>query len=261
MHTPTLAVALTGISLALANPAADAAPQPIITPGALAARQFVATASHTGALSQSIACQRSLLSLVDTVPTPPARVVSWLATAVTVPALDDPSALTDDSLTTLCDATRTITPPASLTAAYSSYTHSMSEWASSNARAANSVASSCGGLESALIKIQIATDSESCTSAVQDLLEVARAQLLSSSSPSSSVGTVTQTGSVSSEETSTAAATGTETSGGSGESSTDGAEATSSSSTAGAAVGPKETGLVAAVAAAAVGIAGVVAAL
>jgi hypothetical protein len=265
MHTPTLVAALTGISLALANPAPAAAPQPIITPGAVLARagggggaidarQFVGSASDSGGISKSLSCS-SLLSLVEGVPTAPAPVVEWMATAITVPALDDPRALTDDSLTSLCDATKTITPPASLTAAYSRYTQSVSAWASSAAPAAESVASSCGGLVSGLIMVQIATDSKECTSAVQELLQVARGELSSSTSGTAdgtTVETVTQTVSSSgstqeTSETSTASTTGTESSG-----------ATSSTSTAGAAVGPRETGFLAAVA---VGIAGAVAAL
>ncbi|KAK4234948.1 hypothetical protein C8A03DRAFT_18240 [Achaetomium macrosporum] len=258
MHAPALIAAMTGVSLAVANPAP---PQPIITAGpivphypagprgVLATRQIVATESRTGDISQRIACQRSYLSLADSAPTPPARVVSWLLTAAPFPAITDTDQLTDDSLTTLCDAIKTITPPASLTDAYLSYTESVSDWASSVAPAASSVASLCGGLESAMIMLDIATDSESCTSAVQDLLEVVRAEI---SSTSTAAGTETETG--------------TETSGGGGESSTSAGSGaavtiTSSSSTAGAAVGPRETGCVAAAAVVVVGIAAAVAAL
>lgn len=282
MHTPTLLTALTGATLALANPAAAPA-EPQITPGpgalalpapGLAPRQFSITGGG-GSRSKAASCTAELYSLALDAPTPTGRVVSWLTSVASSFAITATEQV-DDSLTTLCAASASLTPPASLSSAYESYTSKFNSWASEVADEAHSIASDCGGRVSAMVEMIIVTDEESCTKAVLGMVDVLQGEQETTTATTTTrtrTGSATRTRTSSEDETGTglsfatssAEATSSTTdaaqsTGGSAGQSTSGAASSTSSSTGGAAA-PRETGFVAAAAAVVVGVAGVVAAL
>ncbi|KAH6847615.1 hypothetical protein B0I37DRAFT_148285 [Chaetomium sp. MPI-CAGE-AT-0009] len=292
MHTTsTFLTALTSASLALASPApapephpALVTPAPMLHPAAarLGVRQF--RQSTDSELSKSIECGREYLSLADTIPRETnTDLAKWLLTAAS-PAAEIISATSiDDSLTSLCDPslTATLTPPASLSSAWSTYLEHASSWVTSVAPAASSLAQSCGGEISAAIQFLLVSDSETCTKAVLGLVDV-----LDGDSDATTTGdsgaSPTRTTSAGESETSSAGGDGDDEddnndgndnsgsgNGGSGQGNDDsddgseqtgpaGAAETSSTSTAGV---PRETGMMGVAAAAAVAVAGVVAAL
>jgi hypothetical protein len=286
MHTTTtLLTALTSATLALANPApaphpALVTPAPAIHPAAaqLAARQFRTSDSD---LSKSVECASLYGSLAQGMPRETNRDLGrWLLTAAGSLADLATATAIDESFTTLCDAsvTATLTPPASLSSAYSTYLDNASSWVTSIAPAASSIAESCGGQISAFIDVLVISDSESCTKAVLGLVDVYNGDDVTTTGSGSA--TVSPTGSrttAAPEESETGSAGGDDgdddnndggDDSGSGNGDSDdndsdetgpaGAAETSSTSTGGV---PRETGFVGVAAAAAVAVVGVVAAL
>ncbi|KAK4124091.1 hypothetical protein N657DRAFT_644284 [Parathielavia appendiculata] len=284
MHTTALAVA----TLALANPF-PAPAQPLITPGAgllavpapgLAPRQQF---SLTGSRAKSVSCMSEYLSLAQDAPTPTDGDLFTLLRSIGESFAVTATAGIDDSLTTLCAASASITPPASLSSAYDSYTSEVHSWASSVADEARSIASECGGEVSAMMQFLIVTNAESCTRAVQVLVDVyedmlssgtrtgtaaksttrTRVSTSATASGDEAVSTSTSGTAGDDEETETGARSATappQSTGGGGGENTNAVTTTTSSSIGGAAA-PRETGFVAAAAAVVLGVAGVVAAL
>jgi hypothetical protein len=285
MHTTTLLTALTGATLALANPAAAPA-EPQITPGpgalalpapGLAPRQFSITGGGSSR-SKAASCSAELYSLALDAPTPTGRIVTWLTSVASSYAITASEQI-DDSLTTICAASASLTPPASLSSAYQSYTSKFNSWASEVADEAHSIASDCGGKVSAMVELMIVTDEESCTKAVLGIVDVlegaegttteatktrtrtgsaTRTRTSSGSEAGTGLSSVTSSGDAT--ETTSSATDAAQSTGGSEGQSTGGAASSTRSSTGGAAA-PRETGFAAAAAAVVVGVAGVVAAL
>jgi hypothetical protein len=268
MHTTTTLLALTGATLALANPAPAplVTPAPALYPGAarLAARQFgdpVFSGLNTADLSKSIECGREYASLASEVPAETnTDLASWLLTEAAQNVVTAAETF-DNSLTTLCDpsVTGTLTPPASLSSAWSTYQSKVTSWVSSAAPAAHSIASSCGGEISAAAELLVMSDSESCTKAVLGMVAAFNGE-----------EGVTTSGTATTSQTTGAGPSETGNTGGGGDSQNGdgdsgetgpadaGATETTSTSTGGV---PRETGMMGAVAAAAIAVAGVVAAL
>ncbi|KAK4098497.1 hypothetical protein N658DRAFT_499349 [Parathielavia hyrcaniae] len=268
MHTTALIAALAGATLTLANPA-PALAQPMITPAAAAAGMGPILAPRqqfapTGDLGKLSSCVSDYRSLTQDVPTPTPRALSSvlvdIAESIVITATS--SRGIDDSLTSLCAASESITPPASLSSAYESYTSAYNSWASSVEDEARSVASECGGQVSVLVEFALITDAQSCTSAVQDLVDwyeemVSSATASGEETESSSTSAATETATETDTETETMTTTvASQTTG----ENTDAATTTTSTSTGGAAAA-RETGLVGAAAAVVLGVAGLVAAL
>ncbi|KAK4118658.1 hypothetical protein N657DRAFT_675401 [Parathielavia appendiculata] len=259
MYIEALITTLAGATFALAN-LTPAPAQPLITPAAVLPVPAPGLAPR-----QQFSIDR---------PSPTGDLFSMMRSIGEALYLS-PTGRVDDSLTTLCVASASITPPASLSSAYERYTSEYYSWASEVADVAHSIASECGETVSALVEFLIVTDAESCTKAVQRLVDVyedmvssATTRMKASTSATASSdgaeassisGTVDE-----SEQTETGLARTTiaaSQSTGAGEGrGTNAAATTTSSSTGGAAV-PRETRLVATAAAVALGVAGVVAAL
>ncbi|KAH6615829.1 hypothetical protein B0J18DRAFT_438318 [Chaetomium sp. MPI-SDFR-AT-0129] len=281
MHTTALLTALAGVSLTLANPAPHPAaitPAPILHP---AAPRFVQPRNPgwlddgdddndndtsddnnsyiPATVSKVIECATKYASLADTAPRETnIDLARWyLSDAITFNPTSHQHL--DDSLTSLCDPSRTATrvPPASLSSAWSTHQSKASAWISSIAPAAHSLASSCGGEYSAAAEALVVSDGESCTKAVLGYVAVFNGDDdVSTTGGSTGVtrsgsGTATETGGGAS-ETGGAGGAGTGSAGGNG------ASETTRTSTGGV---PRETGFVGAAAAAVVAVVGVVAAL
>lgn len=300
MHTTTTTTfltALTSATLALANPAPAPAPAahpalvtpaPALHPAAarLAARQFRTSDSD---MSKSIACGSAYLSLADSAPRETnTDLAKWVLTAVSPAAAELVTATAlDDSFTSLCDPslTATLTPPASLSRAWSTYLENASSWITSAAPAASSLAQSCGGEIGAVIELLVVSDSESCTKAVLDLVAAANGEDVTTTGGGTATVSPTRSRTTAAPEESETGSTGGDDgddnnddggddsgngnggsdggNGGSDDNGSDetgpaGAAETSSTSTGGV---PRETGFVGVAAAAAVAVVGVVAAL
>ncbi|KAH6623290.1 hypothetical protein F5144DRAFT_357377 [Chaetomium tenue] len=292
MHTTTtLLTALTSATLALANPApvAEAHPAlvtaaPALHPAAarLAARQFRTTDSE---ISKSIACGSAYLSLAGDAPRETnAALARWVLSAASPAAELITATALDESFTSLCDPslTATLTPPASLSSAWSTYLEKASSWVTSAAPEASSLAQSCGGEIGAVIGFLVVSDAESCTKAVLDLVAAANGEDVTSASGSETVSPTRSRTTAAPEVSETGSAGGDDDNGdggddgagngngggedggdggsGNGSNETGGAGAAESSSTSTGGV-PRETGFVGIAAAAAVAVVGVVAAL
>ncbi|KAL2139927.1 hypothetical protein VTI28DRAFT_4472 [Corynascus sepedonium] len=242
--TSSIITILMGATLALANPA----PAPVITaapenlgPRAhLGARQF--SLSDGGDIQDTFPCQTKFLSLISAVPTPPTTIASWYSSVAPSFVIPDSDSL-DHSLTTICSEFFSITPPASLSSAHSSFRSEISFWASDIKSEVRSLASSCAAQPkiSAFIEALIVTDEESCTKSLVALVDAYDQK-------TTTTGTETET--TPTTEPTTGRTDGSE----------DGPEPTTTGSTGGVAAA-RETGIAAAAAAVAVGVAGVVAAL
>ncbi|KAK4243664.1 hypothetical protein C7999DRAFT_18007 [Corynascus novoguineensis] len=247
MHSMTSSIItiLMGATVALANPA----PAPVITaapenlgPGAhLAARQF--SLSDGGDIQDTFPCQTKLLSLISAVPTLPTTIASWYSSVAPPFVVVQDSDNLDHSLTSICSEVFSITPPASLSSAYSSFMSESASWASDIKSEVRSLASSCAAQPeiSAVMEVLIVTDEESCTKSVVALLDAYN---------ENTTTTKTETETTPTTEPTTERTDGSE----------DSPEPTTTESTGGVAAA-RETGLAAAAAAVAVGVAGVVAAL
>ncbi|AEO59764.1 hypothetical protein MYCTH_2308284 [Thermothelomyces thermophilus ATCC 42464] len=142
----------------------------------------------TGDVAKSSTCWQLYNSFAQSVgqPQPPetnTALASWLASSVLhvggVLAGNDrdgdlltATELIQSSLTTECDPslTATVTPPASLSSAWSTWKEHSSAWIAQAVPAAHSIADRCGGVVGAQVQMLIVTDSESCTKAVLDLV-------------------------------------------------------------------------------------------
>ncbi|EAQ83489.1 predicted protein [Chaetomium globosum CBS 148.51] len=289
MHTTTtLLAALTSATLALANPAPAAEAHPALVTAApalhpaaarLAARQFRTTDSE---ISKSIACGSAYLSLAGDAPRETnAALARWVLSAASPAAEIVTATALDESLTSLCDPslTATLTPPASLSSAWSTYLEKASSWMTSAAPEASSLAQSCGGEIGAVIGFLVVSDAESCTKAVLDLVAAANGEDVTSASDSETVSPTRSRTTAAPEASETGSAGGDDDNGDGGDDGADngngggedggsdngsdetggaGAAETSSTSTGGV---PRETGFVGVAAAAAVAVVGVVAAL
>ncbi|KAK4040090.1 hypothetical protein C8A01DRAFT_35870 [Parachaetomium inaequale] len=273
MHTTTTLLALTGATLALANPAPAplVTPAPVLHPAAarLATRQFdgdpVFSDLNPAELSKSLECARQYASLAHEAPRESNHALaSWLVTVVAQNAVTAAETIAD-SLTTLCDpsVTATLTPPASLSSAWSTYQSKSTSWISSAASEAHSIASSCGGEISAVAELLVISDSESCTKAVLGIVAALNGDEGVTTSGTVTTGSASQTtGAAGESETGSAGGDGDsqDGDGDSGETSAAGAGATETTSTSTGGV-PRETGMMGVAAAAAIAVAGVVAAL
>ncbi|KAK3292940.1 uncharacterized protein B0H64DRAFT_403137 [Chaetomium fimeti] len=288
MHTTTtLLTALTSASLALAGPAPAPHP-PLVTPAPmvqavaarLGVRQFRPSSAEAD-FSKSTECLREYTSLAESAPreTSNRELARWMVSAAS-PIADAVTATEiDDSLTSVCDASVTaITPPASLSSAYSTYRESADSWLTSVAPSASSVAQSCGGQIGSLIQLLVITDGESCTKAVLGMVDAINGDDGATTTTGGDSASATQTTAPEETETNSAGGDGDDDAddnndgdddSGNGNGDSDdgnddaddgsaGAAETTSTSTAGV---PRETGMMGVAAAAAVAVAGVVAAL
>ncbi|KAK4141310.1 uncharacterized protein C8A04DRAFT_39155 [Dichotomopilus funicola] len=290
MHTTALLTALAGVTLSLANPAPHPAaitPAPILHP---AAPRFIHPRNPSwlddndndnddddgdndndnsddnnsyipATVSKVIECATKYASLADTAPRETnIDLARWyLSDAITLNPTSHQHL--DDSLTTLCDPSRTATrvPPASLSSAWSTHQSKASAWISSIAPAAHSLASSCGGEYSAAAEALVVSDGESCTKAVLGYVAVFNGDDDDGVSTTGGSTGVTRSGSGTATETGGGASeTGGSGSAGTGSDGGNGASETTRTSTGGV---PRETGFVGAAAAAVVAVVGVVAAL
>ncbi|KAK4247531.1 hypothetical protein C7999DRAFT_14466 [Corynascus novoguineensis] len=207
---------------------------------------------------------------------------SWLASSILhvgvgiddVDGLLTATELLHSSLTSACDprVTATVTPPASINSAWSTWKARSSSWVKKAAPTAHNIASRCPGAVSAQIELAVATDAASCSSAVLALVNEVNGI---GSTPTSSSGDPSQTsgaggddgegrddgnGTDDGNENGENDANGGGRGGGGGSTGTRaaGSEPTTSLPNAGV---PKETGVASFAAAAAVAVAGIVAAL
>lgn len=271
MRSSTLLPAFAGLSLTLANLAPNDA---IIAPIARAATSTAAWKPPPGSVVVSHvdpACVEKYKSLIHAYPTAPSAVAEWGSSAYeTITTLAAPTAV-PAQLTTLChlrwDPASTLTPPPALASASSSWRVEQESWRDSIAPEARSIATSCGGDFSVMLETILATDLGSCTRGVDKVVAngmivgltvTTTARTATAAATAATGATSSAVRSLESAASSGAGAAGE--SGGSGSGSGSPTAASSSSSTGGA-IGPRETGYVAAVAVAAVAAAGVMAAL
>lgn len=275
MHTTSsLLATLAGAALVLASPAPGSVRPAVLEDpigpfpgGRVFARQNVVTTSSSGPsptttddgalidlddlTPEEIACMTDYIDISLTAPTPAPELLEWMATGVTagltITGTDDINA----EMTSLCEeAAQAVTPPASLSSAWSSYESAGSSWMEAHASSVKSIQSACPGEISAVAGLLVMSDAAACTSVVMGLVEVIH-------------GTATTTADVPG-NTSGAGNGGNGGNGNGGENSNDQDgdnnedEVTTTQSTAGV-PGARETGLVAAVAAVAIGVAGAVA--
>jgi hypothetical protein len=163
-------------------------------------------------------------------PTPAPELAEWLNSQEPLFAITDPAEI-QSTLTSACESLNiVVTPPASLVSAQSSFVAAGSSWRDEKSAELISLQSQCPGDISAQVGLHLMTDDASCTSAILGLVEAA-------GNPVPTAGAGDNAGSDDDANTPTA-----------------------SESSAGVAAA-RETGLVAAVAAVAVGVAGAVAVL
>ncbi|KAL2151153.1 hypothetical protein VTH82DRAFT_6251 [Thermothelomyces myriococcoides] len=176
---------------------------------------------RTGDWPKSSTCWQLYNSLVLTVnqPQPPetnTALASWLASSALhvggVLAWNDyyndhdnlldwvtaSDHLIQSSLTTQCDPsiTATVTPPPSLSSAWSTWKEHSTSWIEKCLPAARSVIDRCGGVVAAQVEMLLITDADSCTKAVLDLVHavhgdgsVATTATTGTSEPTSTTGT------------------------------------------------------------------------
>ncbi|KAL2132733.1 hypothetical protein VTI74DRAFT_3443 [Chaetomium olivicolor] len=182
MHTTTLLAALmslTGLTVALTNPAPVPFPEitPAPPPNLFAARPGANLARRDGipGLTVSItdpkilSCSRAIQSLEDSMPTMTGPVRTWINNAMPVV---DIRTLNDRVVTSVCDVQATLTPPASLASAFSEYDRASSSWVSAKVSEIRSLQGQCGSAYSAALGLVVVTDGESCTSAMQGVVDV-----------------------------------------------------------------------------------------
>jgi hypothetical protein len=274
MHTTTsLLTALAGATLVLASPAPAA---PAITAGPflghrMVARQAPTTTSTSGLgdgegddggplivvddlTPKELECFDDYMSIVGSHPTPAAELAEWLVTAAPAVAISDVGGITP-SLTSMCDEVfASVTPPASIAKAFSKYESENSSWMRAQATNVASVQSACPGKISAIAGLMIMSDEAACTTAIMGLVQAVNGEATTTvDGPQVTGGAGNGNGNGDDGETD-------EDKEGEGEG--EGADdntVTTTQSTAGVPAA-RETGLMAAVAAVAVGVAGVVAA-
>lgn len=246
MHTSRfLPALLAALPLVAANPAPF---RPMITPAPLPPHVRSAVSRHAVNARQDDQqslneCEESLFSLDEEMPTETGEVAEWLSTARPLNIVEEAD------MTQYCSYLETpLTPPASLSSAYSELLEQQASWRSSVAPLASSLASVCEGTVSVWYELIVATDEETCTELVSELVELAAEATTTSDeggAPNTSTPTATTTG-----------APPPPTDGASDDNNPP--ETTTSE---GAAAGPRETGFVAVAAVAAVAVAGAVAGL
>ena len=226
----SLLTALAGSTLVLANPA-PAAPRPLVTPRPLPGGHIVARqAASTGGSDQELTCIRAFNSIQASMPTPAPELAEWLNSQEPLFVITDPAEI-QSTFTSVCESLNTVvTPPASLVSAQSSFVAAGSSWRDEKSAELMSLQSQCPGDISAQLGLHLMTDDASCTSAILGLVEAA-------GNPVPTAGAGDNAGSDDDANT-----------------------PTTTESSAGVAAA-RETGLVAAVAAVAVGVAGAIAAL
>jgi hypothetical protein len=269
MHTTTsLLTALAGATLVLASPAPAA---PAITAGPFLGHRMVARQAPTttsglgdgegdgGALididdltPKELQCFGDYMSIMGSHPTPASEVAAWLETAAPAVAFSDVGGISP-SLTSMCDEVfASVTPPASIAKAFSKYESENSSWMRAQATNVASVQSACPGKISAIAGLMIMSDEAACTTAIMGLVQAVGGEATTTvDGPQVTGGAGSGNGNGDGGETD-------EDKEGEGEGADDNT-VTTTQSTAGVPAA-RETGLMAAVAAVAVGVAGVVAA-
>ncbi|KXX81279.1 hypothetical protein MMYC01_201947 [Madurella mycetomatis] len=239
MHTSQLLALLVALPLAVANPAPF---RPIITPRPLPPHANNAAVRHINVRQEDQLspeeCEESYISLADTFPTETGELAEWFSTA------QPPVEFTEPSFD-ICTTTA-ISPPASLSSAYSVLSEQQVSWFSSIAPVATSMAGVCDGEISIFYEFLAVSDEESCTEVVSNWLELMAEATTTTDGTGAPNTSITATNTNSSPPPTDDA-------------SEDNSPPETSSSTGGVA-GPRETGFVAAAAAAAA-VAGAVAAL
>jgi hypothetical protein len=289
MHTTTasLLTVLAAATLVLASPApGPAPPAPLITahpvgpfPRGLFARQdaiptTTSPSDESGDDAMTASCYDEYYNMALSMPTPNSQLGEWLSTAMSSITLDDPAVLS--STDQICNpASNTLTPPASLSSAWSRFQSASSSWIEAHASDVSSLQSACPGEISAFAGLFMMSDAAACTRAVVGVAEVLAPQTTAETdSPRATGAAGNGNGNGAGDGDGEAGKAGNDNAGeGEGDSEGQGAGAgagngnadgdntpTPTESTAGVAAA-RETGLVAAVAAVAVGIAGVVAIL
>jgi hypothetical protein len=271
MHTTTsLLAALAGATIVLAGPA-PAPPRPLITarpvrpfPGQhLAARQDFTDGGPDASWTSFF---HDYEIIIDSAPTPATEVAEWLRTAAPLVSVNVDDLPNMHTFTTVCDETAAPTPPASLSSAWASFTSAADSWYDGQSSAVASLQSACTGDISIVAAMRFATDGPECTSAV--LAYVSWVHSTMGFTPTEATATATTTTSLVDAPEPTGATGGDkgetaddktgEDEEGEGEGAGEDNSPSTTQSTAGVAAA-RETGLVAAVAAVALGVAGVVA--
>ncbi|KAK3689250.1 hypothetical protein B0T22DRAFT_169242 [Podospora appendiculata] len=120
--------------------------------------------------AKSTSCASAVLGLITDLPLPSGDLLTFAMTQTqaTSSVTVDPSHL---DAKVLCSTTGTLSAPASLTKAYSSYLSEVSAYISSVAPSAHAIASSCGGALGAAAELLVATDSAQCSAAINSLAQ------------------------------------------------------------------------------------------
>ncbi|KAK3317480.1 hypothetical protein B0T19DRAFT_435068 [Cercophora scortea] len=118
----------------------------------------------------STSCASAVLGLITDLPLPTGDLYQFALTQTqaTSTVSVDPDHL-DAKL--LCSSSPTLSAPASLTKAYSSYLSEVTAYISSVAPSAHSIASKCGGALGAAAEVLVATDSAQCSAAISSLAQ------------------------------------------------------------------------------------------
>jgi hypothetical protein len=270
MHTTaSLLTALAGGTIVLASPA-PAPPRPLITARPirplpnqrLDARQEL---TFTGEDTSWRSCFHDYTALRSGVPPQPTEVVEWIVTAVPTPISIDVENPNLTTITSMCDETAMLTPPASLSSVWSTYMDAVNSWADGQSSAVASLQSACPGEFSAIVGMDFATDAAECTAAVLEFVSFLQSSAgITPAEPTatkttSSTGAPEPTGAAGGDKEETADDKTGDDNEGEGEGAGDDNNTPSTTQSTAGVAAARETGLVAAVAAVALGVAGVVA--
>ncbi|EAQ90226.1 predicted protein [Chaetomium globosum CBS 148.51] len=170
IRTALVTVAFGVSTSALVHPAAPPLP-PVVTPAPLVAR---------GDQAASLRCSNAIEPFTEAnMPRPTRSLASWLVEHEDRQGIDDiasafvsGSKIDNGEIDRVCPlVVATLTPPASLASAYSTYTSQMSSWQASVAPIASSAMAQCTGegqlgLLGAYVGFIMATDVPQCTNAL-----------------------------------------------------------------------------------------------
>lgn len=160
-----LTLALVASVSALASPALQTPPV------ALVERQLAARATTTDPAS----CVATLSSMISAVPTPTDdQVLTFVATALPLESVasvvaKNPKIKDTDLLCTAMGLLNSVTPPADLATAYSSWSQSLDAWYSSYTPVASTMAPQCGDL-GPIFELLVAKDTEQCKKSINKLV-------------------------------------------------------------------------------------------
>lgn len=174
MHSLTVLSALAGASLVLAQPLEAPAAQITSAPDARLVKPALALARRQGeseecsSKADEIYSDQPQLEISDSL-------ALWMMTQAeqfATVSIDDPKYVSG-----VCAAAykTSVSAPAPIASAYSSFVSASASWASKMKPTVTSLAQSCGGGVSAAVELVLATDFDSCTSLYDAYLEAAMA--------------------------------------------------------------------------------------